>query len=120
MDTYVITQKSSEFVDSPVFHAGQEGDQEAIAVFTTRELAEQYLREADWQQQYEVGALRPVQLLRWFTVASENGTDMVMVDPDRKSQTAGEQQQVVYIGKPLSAFADVLRNDLIGKRQSEG
>jgi len=45
---YVIARKGSDELDSPVFHAGDAGDEEAIAVFTTREATQRYIDRARW------------------------------------------------------------------------
>lgn len=48
MSVYVIAMKNREFLDTPVFHAGPSGNDEAVAVFNNRESAQQYIDEAGW------------------------------------------------------------------------
>jgi hypothetical protein len=45
---YVIARKGPDELDSPVFHAGDAGDEEAVAVFTTRETTQRYIDRAGW------------------------------------------------------------------------
>ena len=33
MNAFVVARKNAEYLDSPVFHAGEKADEEAIAVF---------------------------------------------------------------------------------------
>ena len=70
MPVYVIAKKGCEFLDTPVFHAGPSGKDEAVAVFNNRESAQQYIDEAGWSDQ-EVGELAPLQFLRWIVKAHE-------------------------------------------------
>ena len=49
MSLYVIARKSEDFLDSPVFHAGPDDEQEVIAVFTKPGLAEAYIEDAGWK-----------------------------------------------------------------------
>lgn len=113
MNAFVIAKKNSEFLDTPVFHAGESGDEEAIAMFTTRDLAIKYIEDADWSDDYQVGELKPIQLVRWLAVASEEGTKMVVVNPDRSEQLDGKKQRVMYLDEPFEAFANLLSNELI-------
>jgi hypothetical protein len=120
MSIYVIARKGESFLDTPVFHAGSDDDQEAIAVFTEPGLAESYLEDAGWKDEYEVGELRPIQMLRWFAMAYEDGSDLVAINPIRGSQKKGERQHVVDLSEPLKAFARTLRAKLDGTEASTG
>ncbi len=111
MSVYVIAKKNSEFLDTPVFHAGPSGNEEAVAVFNNRESAQQYIVEAGWSDQ-EVGELSPLQLLRWMVKAHEGGTALLTVNPSRSGQVAGKQQEVVVIEAKLSKIADLLSAEL--------
>lgn len=113
MNAFVIAKKNSEFLDTPVFRAGASGDEEAIAVFTTRDLAAKYIDETDWPDEYEVGELKPIQLVRWLAVASEEGTEMVVVNPDRSEHLEGTKQRVMYLDEPFDAFANLLSSEII-------
>jgi|GEM_PF-1357598 hypothetical protein len=113
MNAFVIAKKNAEFLDSPVFHAGETGGEEAIAVFTTRERAAQYIDDAGWNEEYEVGELRPIQLVRWLATAHEEGTEMVTINPLRKAHLDGTEQRVVYLSEPFAAFAELLSGEII-------
>jgi hypothetical protein len=110
--TFVIAKKNCEYLDTPVFHAGPQGKEEAVAVFTSRQLAERYIDDASWSEEYEVGELEPIQLARWVVTANENGTDMLVVDPNCDEHLRGERQNVVFLGNPLTAFADILEGEI--------
>lgn len=113
MNAFVIAKKNSEFLDTPVFRAGQSGEEEAIAVFTSHESAGQYINDARWSDEYEVGELQPIQLVRWLAVAHEEGTEMVVVNPDRSEHLEGTRQNVIYLNEPFESFADLLNSEII-------
>jgi hypothetical protein len=105
---YVIARKGSDELDSPVFHAGDAGDEEAVAVFTTREATQRYIDRAAWGSANEVGVLTPTDLLRWLLVAADQGVHWLVVDPDRDRHLAGEPQTVLGITEELTEFAGSL------------
>ena len=119
MNAFVIAKKKAEYLDSPVFHAGEKADEEAIAVFTTREWAAKYIDDAGWNEEYEVGELRPIQLVRWLATAHEDGTEMVAINPLRKAHLDGAAQSVVYLNEPFAAFAELLSGELIKQADQE-
>lgn len=113
MNVFVIAKKNSQFLDTPVFRAGQSGSDEAIAVFTTHDLASKYISDAGWASDYEVGELQPIQLVRWLAVASEDGTDMAVVNPDCNQHLGGVEQRVVYLDEPFTAFANLISTEIL-------
>jgi hypothetical protein len=109
---YVLAGKGSDELASPVFHAGDAGDEEAIAVFTTREGAQRYIDRAGWGQSDEVGELPPPDFLRWLLLAADQRVHWLVVDPDRDRHLAGEPQAVVGIAEELAEFARSLTQDM--------
>jgi hypothetical protein len=118
--SFVIAKKNCEYLESPVFHAGTQGKEEAIAVFTSRNLATKYIADANWCDEYEVGDLKPIQLVRWLATANEQGIEMLVVDPDRDEHLVGERQNVIFLGDPLVAFADSLEAEINRLEQQTG
>jgi hypothetical protein len=110
---YVIAGKGSDELESPVFHAGDEGDEEAVAIFTTREGAQRYIDRAGWGESDEVGELPPRDYLRWLLLADDQGVHWLVVDPDRDRHLAGEPQAVVKIDEELAEFARSLTQDVV-------
>ena len=113
MSAFVIAHKESEELDTPVFYAGPTSEHEAIAIFTNREAAQHYVETAEWEVSYRVGELQPIQILKWFETAHEDGVDMVAVNPDRKKQLFGERQRMIPLVQPRDAFASLLKSALI-------
>lgn len=109
---YVIAQRGRDYLDSPVFHAGATGQEEAIAVFTSVDLAQKYIDDAGWADEHQAGLLDELQLLRWVVRAHEQGTQYVVINPNRTAQMAGEAQQVVAIEEKLAAFAEALTREI--------
>jgi hypothetical protein len=105
---YVIAKKGSDFLDTPVFHAGESGDQEAVAVFTARELAQHYLDRAGWNETDEVGVLSPDDLLRWLVEAEREDISYATVNPDRARHLAGVAQGVLSLDALAEESADSL------------
>ncbi|HET6575931.1 MAG TPA: hypothetical protein VFG68_20185 [Fimbriiglobus sp.] len=108
---YVIAGKGSDELASPVFHAGDAGDEEAIAVFTTREGAQRYIDRAGWGGSDEVGELPPPDFLRWVLLAADQDVHWLGIDLDRDRHLAGEPQAVVGIAEGLAGFARSLTQD---------
>lgn len=113
MNTFVVAKKNSEYLDTPVFRAGPSGEEEAIAVFTSHELAARYINHAGWSDEYDAGELKPIQLVRWLAIANEEGTEMVVVNPDRKEHLEGMQQSVIHLKEPFESFAELLSREII-------
>ncbi len=105
---YVVAKKGSDFLDTPVFHAGESGDEETVALFTSRERAQHYLDRAGWEQTDEVGELSPGDLLEWLTDADKEGIRYVTVNPDRDRHLAGDPQPVLSLGILGEESADSL------------
>jgi len=89
---FVIARKGRDFLDTPIFHAGESGEAEAVALFTTRQQAQRYLDHAGWGEADEVGELSAGELLQWLVVANEDGIRSATVNPDRERHLAGDPQ----------------------------
>jgi hypothetical protein len=105
---FVIVKKGSDFLDTPVFHAGESGDEEAVALFTGRRQAQQYLDRAGWGEADEIGGLSPGDLLRWLVESEREGIRYVTVNPDRERHLAGDPQAVLSIDALGEESADSL------------
>jgi hypothetical protein len=114
---YVIARKGSDELDAPVFHAGDAGDEEAVAVFTTREATQRYIDRAGWGGTDEVGVLTPQDLLRWLLVAADQGVHWLVVNPDRDRHLAGEPQTVLGITEEMAEFARSLARDVAPRNE---
>lgn len=119
MSAYVITTRGAEFFDTPVFFAGLSGEEEAIAVFTTRSNAQRYIEEAGWADEHEVGELDESQLLQWTVKAHQQGAQYLAIDPDRQRQLAGEQQEIIVIEAKLADYAESLTRDILTSTQQD-
>jgi hypothetical protein len=105
---YVIAKKGRDFLDTPVFQAGETGEEETVALFTSRERAQQYLDRAGWEQTDAVGELSPGDLLEWLTDADREGVRYVTVNPDRDGHLAGDPQPVLSLDAVGEESADSL------------
>lgn len=105
---YVIAKKGRDFLDTPVFRAGETGDEETVALFTSRERAKRYLDRAGWNETDEVGELAPDDLLRWLVEAGREGIRYATVNPDRDRHLAGDPQSVLSLDALAEESADSL------------
>ena len=112
MSIYVISKQGFEFLNTPVFCAGADGEQEAVAAFTTRANAERYLEQAGWAESEEIGELDDLQLLTWVAKAHDQGIHYLVVDPTRASQLAGRSQQIIVIKEIMAGCAEQLTRDI--------
>ncbi len=110
--TFMVAKRGSEFLDTPVFHAGESGDEEAIALFTTREAVERYIDQAGWGGTDEVGELSPHDLLSQFLNARGEGIRWAVVNPARDGHIGGEPQVVLDIEGELSESAGLLARNV--------
>jgi len=112
MSAHAVAKRGVKFLDTPVFYAGPSGQEEAIAVFTDRSIAQRYIDQVGWADDHEIGELNELQLLRWTTTAHEQGSKFLTINPDRQSQMAGDRQEVLVIKEKLAAFAHSLMRDI--------
>jgi hypothetical protein len=112
MPTYLITKKATDVLDTPVFSAGPDGDQEAVAIFTRLENAEKYLAAAGWKD-HQVAEVADRDFLRWVVKVYEGATDYLTIDPIRESQLAGEEQSTIEIASELDDLAERLMHSIV-------
>jgi len=109
---YVIVKKGTDLLDTPVFRAGESGDEEAVAVFTGRDQAHRYLDHAAWNETDEIGELSPDNLLRWLVEAEREGVHYAVVNPDRDQHLAGDPQAVLSLDSLGEESADTLHQQV--------
>jgi len=111
---FVIVKKGADLLDTPVFRAGESGDEEAVAVFTDRDQAKQYLDHSGWNETDEIGELSPVNLFRWLVEAERDGVHYAVVNPDRDRHLAGDDQAVLSLNALGEESADSLHQQVAG------
>lgn len=111
---FVIAKKGLDFLDTPVFDAGESGEEEAVALFTNRQQAEQYLDHAGWGETDEISELSPGDLLQWLVEAEREGIRYVTVNPDRERHLAGDPQAVLSLDALGTESADSLFRQVTG------
>lgn len=117
MSPYVISKTNDKSVlDTIVFHAGEDGDEEAVAVFTNEAAAQNYVDQANWDEPHRPVALAPLALLQWLYQSYNQGVQNLTVDPQRQPQIAGHPQPVLSIESALARCA----NELVAVIQAGG
>lgn len=89
---YVLARTATGEQETPVFPAGPGAEGEAVAVFTSRELAVLYLQVARTDA-YRLEDLAPPQLGAWLENLRGHGVRFVLVDPNRHDQARGVEAQ---------------------------
>jgi len=110
---FAIVKKGADFLYTPVFRAGESGDEEAVAVFTGRDQAQHYLDQAAWTETDEIGELSPDDLYRWLVEAEREGVHYAAINPDRERHLAGDPQTVLSLDTMGDESADRLFQEVM-------
>ena len=94
---YVISKRGGSVLDTPVFHAGDSGEEEVVVLFTGRQAAQEYIDQAGWGESDEIGELGLSELHRWLLKANEEGIHYLTVNPERQQHLAGDPQPVLFL-----------------------
>jgi hypothetical protein len=89
MSAYLISRANVEALDTVIFSAGPNDNEEAVAMFTDPNLAEKYLKEAGWEGTYTVATVEPIPFLRWVLKLHDEGVRHLVIDPEYSQQTEG-------------------------------
>ncbi|HUE70127.1 MAG TPA: hypothetical protein VMP01_04490 [Pirellulaceae bacterium] len=105
---YVIAKRGIGALDTPVFHAGDSGEEEVVVLFTSRQVAQEYIDQAGWGESDEIGELGLSELHGWLLEANRQGIDYVTVNPERQQHLAGDPQPVLFLDGLRDDSADSL------------
>ena len=98
-EVFILVRHDEEPPQCPVFVAGDAGQDEAIAVFSSREQAVLFLQVAAWEKPYDAMPLAPPELEELVEDARGQGVKFVAVDLNRQGQTRGTPQNVIDVEK---------------------
>ena len=111
MSAFLITNKDSEPIDTPVF-AADETD-EIVMVFTSQQSAQRYIDDAEWGDEYTVATLEPIPFLEWLLLCHRNGIESIATDPNRSEQTSGQmvnslsiEDHLIHAGQHIVTVAN--------------
>lgn len=93
---FVLARRDADGIETPVWADGGSGNQEAIAVFTAREMAVLYLQVAHWDD-YRLADLAPRKLADCLLSARKEGINHAMVNPNRRDQVRGIEQPLLHL-----------------------
>ena len=115
MPAYLISRANVEALDTVIFSAGPNDKEEAVAVFTDPEAAEEYMQEAGWADEYTVATVEPIPFLRWLIQVYDEGVQHIAVDPKFSEQQAGQKLNTLSVEGHLEHagkhIVDVARPD---------
>ncbi len=107
---YVIAKRGISVLDTPVFHAGDSGEEEVVVLFTVRQAAQEYIDQAGWGGSDEIGELELSELHRWLLEANGEGIHYATVNPERQQHLAGDPQPVLFLDAlPYHSAASLLQ-----------
>lgn len=102
MSTFVIAKKDTEDLETIVF-TGDDGD--AVAVFTDSKSAEQYIADADWQEEFTVAELEPIDFMEWLIQCHRSGIEHMATNPVRAEHEEGRSIDTLDIEAHLNHAA---------------
>ncbi|RMF41276.1 MAG: hypothetical protein D6753_09865 [Planctomycetota bacterium] len=108
MAAYLICRNGVDDLETIVFSAGPNENEEAVAVFSDPAKAEAYLQAAGLDGEYTVATVDPIPFLRWVITAHDNGVQHLVVDPDYEQQKAGQKLTSLSIEAQLEHAGDRL------------
>jgi len=108
MSLYIITKQNVQDLQTAVFYAGEHNQEEAVAVFTSSDLARSYIQAAGWEDTDTVAELPPIGFLDWLSRAHRDGTRYLTINPNRSNQKQGVAQPVLLIKDQLEELAAIL------------
>jgi L-ascorbate metabolism protein UlaG (beta-lactamase superfamily) len=94
---YVIAKRGVSALDTPVFHAGDSGEEEVVVLFTGRQAAQEYIDQAGWGESDKIGELGLSELYQWLLEANAKGIHYATVNPERQRHLAGDPQPVLFL-----------------------
>ena len=109
---FVLTEQNSKQLDTAIFHAGPDNQQEAIAAFSTVAKAKEYLEAAGWTDRYVVAELESTDFLLWILTAHREGVDYLVLDPNREAHETGQPQNAVEIKEKLGRCAAIFQHEM--------
>ena len=108
MSVYMIVQRGNSELDTPVFFAGEDGNDGAIAVFTSRSRASRFASEVDWGGEQPFREFSAIELLTVVVGAHKEGAQYLVVNPIWREYAALGYRGVVIIEEFMANFADKL------------
>ena len=81
---------------------------EGIPVFTSKELAEQWLAGSEFESEYDIAVLDDLPFMFWCTEICKEGIGHLILDPSRSSQENGKGQDTIDLAGHLAWSATQL------------
>jgi hypothetical protein len=116
---YVLARRGDELLQTPVFAAGKDNQQEAVIVFSEEVQAQNYVYEAGWQDDYEPVALSPGDLGEFLREVKQDKISLVAMNPARTKHLQGEPQRVLNLVETPDLSGENLYRELWSMRQPE-
>ncbi len=113
MSLYVISKQDDPDLNSPVFHAGPDGGDEAVAAFTSAAQANAYIQTAGWQDEESVAELQSGSILRWLLDVEASGTSLLTVDPNLEEQNRKVPQPTLSIQELVDELVELATQRIV-------
>lgn len=106
MVAFLIADKNSDDLNTPVFRAGPNGREEAVIAFTGSKAAKKYIEQLGWERDHTVAEVAGADFVAWLVQALEKGIRFLAVDPEPDGGQEAGRERMVNIGGQLSAAGD--------------
>ncbi len=110
---FVIAAKDADDLETPVFVAGEDASESAVALFTSQEDAQRYMHAAGWDKTHETRPIGPDLLTDWLMQARSAGVQYIAINLDPTQLKTGEPQPVLNIEEvPLAGPAEWIQEQI--------
>lgn len=111
MPAFLISKSGSKDLETIVFTLDNaSGEDEGIPVFTSEELAREWLAGSDFESDYDVATLDDLPFMFWCMDITQEGIGHLILDPNRMAQNNGEGQETIDLAGHLAWSATQLLN----------
>jgi len=111
MPAFLISKNGSKDLETIVFTLGDaNGEDEGVPVFTSEELAREWLAGSDFESDYDVAMLEDLPFMFWCMDITQEGIGHLILDPNRTAQNNGAGQDTIDLAGHLAWSANQLLN----------
>lgn len=117
---YALIRHDRDSAGSAVVHPDEQGNEDALALFTDRNLAVLYLQVARLEEPHEVAALSPPELGEWLVEAKAQGINLVAINPARRPQLHRKPQPVLVLSDQPDFDGEHLYREVVSLADERG
>lgn len=112
MTVFVFSKPNSDDLQTPIFTAGPDGNEESAMLFTKKEAAEDFRKTAGWRDEECVVGLDSDQLLKWLIELRQSGVKHLAVNPKADTYQERRTLPTLNVERQLDELATLLQKRL--------